>query len=241
MIKRLYDNYPEWPAGLLLRARLLDAEGRSSEAIAAYQEAIRYGAAGVLPYERLIDLLNREGKNSEAESYVDGLRQQSFAPEGADTLEAVLLANGRGDREKALEIVRGQAEKHPKNMTIQLSLGQMLLAMGKSAEAVAAFERAMDIAPEQHSGDTCPGSVGSSKASNPTVRAGPGETGRPQGFAGGAQATRVGRGRRGSRRSESGWRLLSGRLRRAAPRTGGPPAEGRLSTAFAAKRRCRGR
>ena len=148
IIERVHDQYPEWAPGLLLRARLLDDEGRSDEAIAAYQEAIRYGSAGVLPYERLIDLLSRAGKNSEAESYVDGLRQQSFAPEGADTLEAVLLANSRGDREKALEIVRSQAEKHPKNTAIQLSLGQMLLASGHSVEALAAFEQAVEIAPD---------------------------------------------------------------------------------------------
>ena len=147
LIDRLNHQYPEWPAGMLLRARLLEIEGHGEEAASAYREAIRCGAAGVGPYERLIDLLSRAGRTAEAESWLDRLREQSFVPEGADALEAQLLAR-RGERDKALEVIRRVAQQHPKNAAIQLSLGQMLLASGQSTEAVAALQRAVDIAPD---------------------------------------------------------------------------------------------
>jgi len=147
LIDHLISRYPEWPAGLLLHAQLLEVEGRSDEAINAYCEAIRHGAVGFGPYERLIDLLSCAGRNAEAESYLDALREQSFAPEGTDALKAQLMAR-RGDRDKALEIIRREAKQHPQNAAIQLSLGQMLLATGQSTEAVAAFQRAVEIAPD---------------------------------------------------------------------------------------------
>ncbi len=147
MIDRLNHQYPEWPAGLLLRARLLEVEGRSDEAIQAYREAIRHGAADAGPYERLIDLLSRAGRNAEAETYLDALREQSFAPEGAEALEAQWMAT-RGDWDKALEIIRRGAERHPQDASIQLSLGQMLLASGRATEAVAVLKRAAGIAPD---------------------------------------------------------------------------------------------
>ncbi len=76
MIERLSHQYPEWPAGLLLRARLLEVEGRSDEAITAYREAIRHGARGAGAYERLIDLLSRTGRKAEAETYLGELNEK---------------------------------------------------------------------------------------------------------------------------------------------------------------------
>ncbi len=147
IIDRLTHQNPEWPAGLVLHARLLEAEGRGDEAMNAYGEAIRHGATNVGPYERLIDLLSRAGRNAEAEGYLDALRERSVASEGTDTLQAQLMAR-RGERDKALEIIRREAKQNPKNAAIQLSLGQMLMATNQSTEAVAAFQRAVDLAPD---------------------------------------------------------------------------------------------
>jgi len=68
-IGRLTNQYPEWPAGLLLRARLLESEGRADQAADAYREAIRCGAAGVDPHERLDGLLSRAGRTADADAY----------------------------------------------------------------------------------------------------------------------------------------------------------------------------
>jgi tetratricopeptide (TPR) repeat protein len=144
LIDRLYKQYPDWPSGLLLRARLLDAEGRGDEAIKAYAEAIRQGESGIGPYGRLIDLLDKAKRTAELETQLDALREQSIVAERADALEPAR----RGDREKALEIIRGEAQRHPGSAFMQISLGETLLALGRSAEAVAVLERTVETAPD---------------------------------------------------------------------------------------------
>src|SRR5208282_5216121 len=43
---------------------------------------------------------------------------------------------------------RREAQHYPKNAAIQLALGQMLLATNQATEALTAFRRAVDIAPD---------------------------------------------------------------------------------------------
>ena len=147
MAEQLVHQCPDWPAGLLLRARTLEVEGQSEAAIEAYRDTLRHGAMGIDAYERLIDLLSRAGRTAEAEIYLDAMREQSSGSEIAAVFESQ-MATHQGDREKALEIVRREAMQHPKNAAIQLSLGQMLLATNRASEAVAAFQRAVEIAPD---------------------------------------------------------------------------------------------
>jgi tetratricopeptide (TPR) repeat protein/lipopolysaccharide biosynthesis regulator YciM len=147
VVEHLGAQYPEWADGLLLRCRLLEVEGHADKAINAYVDAIRHGAASLGTYERLIDLLGGAGRNAEAEGYLNSVLEQSLADEGTDLFEAQWMAR-RGDRDQGLAILRREAEQHPKNAALQLSIGQMLLATDRAKEAAAAFQRAAELVPD---------------------------------------------------------------------------------------------
>lgn len=55
---------------------------------------------------------------------------------------------GKGDYHKAMEELRGVAAGNPRNPVIHVSLGRVLFAMDKTAQAVAEYKKALDIFPE---------------------------------------------------------------------------------------------
>lgn len=136
---------PAWPANLLLKGRVLERQGRSQQAIEAYQEAVRLGLQQVAVYERLIHLLSMSGRSEEADQYFAEMRD---APSAAslESLE-ISVAAQRGQLDRALKLAERAVRRRPNDALTQVWLGQMLWANQQRDEAQAAFQRAVQLAP----------------------------------------------------------------------------------------------
>jgi predicted Zn-dependent protease len=147
IVDGLKKQYPKSAAVRAMEAEILALRGNLDEAIQAYRDAVHQGEQRLAVYQRLVGLLGRMGRLSEAESYLQMLQDQVVASEGITSLD-IRLSAGRGQMDRALELARQRAEKQPKDPAAQIWLGQMLVANGKSGEAEAPLLRAAELAPE---------------------------------------------------------------------------------------------
>lgn len=139
---------PNWPPAALLTAMILQRGNRFSEAIDAYEQAIRLGERRLSIYEALISLLHQVGRVTEAEDYLKQLGKK-YVPvqQGLSELEILTAAN-QGRMEDAVAAARLGVESRPKDAMARLWLGWVLAAAGQPAEAEAALRQAIELAPK---------------------------------------------------------------------------------------------
>ncbi len=139
---------PQWPPAHTLNGMILEARGNLSQAIDAYQEAIRLGDQRPAIYERLIALLSRLDRLEEAKQYLKILHNSVLASKSLTGLEVNLTVR-RGDIEKALQLAQEAAKQHPNDALVQTWLGQMLFANGQISQAEKALQEAARLAPQE--------------------------------------------------------------------------------------------
>jgi tetratricopeptide (TPR) repeat protein len=137
---------PNWPPAALLSAMTLQRCNRRSEAIEAYQEAIRLGERRLSIFEALISLLYSAGRLDDAESYLAQLQEYVPVQEGLSGLEILTTAT-QGRTEEAVQAARRGIERRPTDAMAHLWLGQVLAIDGQQAEAEVALRRAIELAP----------------------------------------------------------------------------------------------
>src|SRR5205085_11732313 len=117
---------PDWPGGYLLKAQLAKLqEEKPSVAIDAYIQAIRCGESRVKVIEDLVFLLYRENRLTEAESYLDRVRQPNLMPATLAPL-AMALDMKHGNSQRAIALAQSEITKEPEKWDNQLRLGQLL-------------------------------------------------------------------------------------------------------------------
>ena len=142
LVDRLIAQCPEWSSGLLLRCRLLEIKGRGDEAIKAYAEAIRHGAAGIGPYERLIDLLSRAGRNAEARECLQALLQNPPADRLAAYADFLLRHGSLEDADAQIRRLERLSADEPAVLALRVRWLQARRRDGEIAPLVeAAAER----------------------------------------------------------------------------------------------------
>lgn len=130
---------------LEFRAQLLQSLERPAEALAAYDEALRYKPASVSILLSRGALLEQQGRVRAAladlETAVD------IAPGNATVLNAYgyILANRTGKARKAWRLVRRAYEIQPDSAAIQDSVGWTLFRLGRVDEARSHLEEAAGV------------------------------------------------------------------------------------------------
>jgi len=133
---------------LEFRAQLLVSLERQDEALALYDEALRYKPAWVSVLLSRGALLEQQGRVREA---VRDLKAAvEIAPDDAMALNALgyILANRTGGTREAWRYVRRAYEIQPGSAAIQDSVGWALFRLGRFAEARSHLEEAVDRLPD---------------------------------------------------------------------------------------------
>ena len=139
-------------AGLSEAGSLLYVQGTPlpqlmDQSRSAAERAIMLGPRQPEGYRALGDYYRRilSDPDRAVAQYRQGLE---LAPANADLLRGLALAEQvRGDWESSLEHIRRSQQIDPRSVLTADAVGQTLLALGRSAEAIAAFDRALSIAP----------------------------------------------------------------------------------------------
>lgn len=161
---------PAWSRAHLLSGILREVQGRLSEAVKAYGQALRCGANDLMIHERLVKLLYGLEQFEGAEQHLALLRQRSSQREDLLSWESSLAA-GRAattsdpvqrqqQLERALALAAKACDDRPEDTTGWLWLGQLQIIASQLAEPESRSEwedkveetlrRAMELAP----GDT---------------------------------------------------------------------------------------
>jgi tetratricopeptide (TPR) repeat protein len=133
---------------LEIRAQLLLSLKRPDEALALYDEALRYKPAWVSVLLSRAALLEQQGQVREA---VRDLRAAvAIAPDDALALNALgyILANRTGKTREGWRYVRRAYEMQPDSAAIQDSVGWALFRLGRLPESRSHLEEAVDQLPD---------------------------------------------------------------------------------------------
>ena len=130
-----------------LGVRYLEA-GRTADAIARFEEAIRLDAAAVLPHYHLGRVLAAHQRLDEAaQHFIEAAKLRPDLPEAFNNLGAVRHAQGRLDEaqrlyRRAIGIASDNAEAH-------YNLGRVHAARGEVREAITAYTRFLQLRPHE--------------------------------------------------------------------------------------------
>ena len=128
--------------------RGLFAEGRTEEAIAQYEEALRISPGYADARYNLGLAFGRIGKNSEAiEQFEQALRFKPNFPEARNNLGGVLAESGRLDA--AMEQYELAIRLDPQNAEAPYNLGNALFALGHLDAAIDQYRRSLALRPER--------------------------------------------------------------------------------------------
>jgi tetratricopeptide (TPR) repeat protein len=119
--------------------RLREAEGWLTRGLAANPalDAVRFNRAMVL---------HRLGRGAEARDELALLRRRDPAHHGYQVLEATVLAR-LGDHDAAIAAFEALAEQTPGDAAVATSLGNLYKTVGRIGQSVAAYRRAVTLAP----------------------------------------------------------------------------------------------
>ena len=131
-------------ASLLMRSRLLAADGKDAEARADVEKALSLRPD--LPQGILMRSMLAAQKGRFAEAITDIQTLLHSDPQNADyrlQLATYMVADKRPRR--AIEVLDGLIEADPKNSDALRARGDALLSIGKHAEAIADYENALKV------------------------------------------------------------------------------------------------
>jgi tetratricopeptide (TPR) repeat protein len=131
---------------LFAKAGQLSQEGKSDEAIAAYQEVLAKNPQ-IAEADYNIGYLQGQKKNWPAAeaAYLKALEVRPGYGEAISALARVYQESGQAD--KATALLTKAASDNPKDAKVQFNLGVFYLNSGHSEEAQAAFEKAKEADP----------------------------------------------------------------------------------------------
>lgn len=122
-------------------------QGNNAKAIEALEKANELAPGDPDVLQLLADLLMREGRGEEAESYLAQLPEDVELPTDMVLNMGIRLYN-EGDMDKALEFFNRSVEEHPEEASAYYYRGLTLLSKGDKDGAKADFNKLMQIAPD---------------------------------------------------------------------------------------------
>lgn len=123
-------NRPQWAESHILQGMLSERQGNLARAIRELNRAVRNGAQELVVFEKLTDLMYRQGMISEARIVLDKLGQQSNRSRKLSSL-AMELAGG-ADRDQ-LEVANSGVLARPKDPMAWLWLAQVTEVHSRNA------------------------------------------------------------------------------------------------------------
>lgn len=143
----LQKRRPAWPKTLILSGAINEINGNLPEAVQAYKSALNLGDRRSVVYERLVVLLYRLGRFTEADEYLGRLSQQIPASAGLSFL-AISVAAELNDTDRAESLARQSIDARPEDPNAWVWYGQILQVNQHLDEAEQAFRKAIELAPE---------------------------------------------------------------------------------------------
>lgn len=139
---------PSWAEAVALGGLIEESQGNDEQAILAYQRAISLGEQRISIYERLIGLLERANRSSEAESYLTRLRSDVSVSHELTVYESTLELR-RNQLDEAIEVAKKGVRTRPQDAKAHIWLGRMLLGKKLDKEAERCFQEAVKLKPEE--------------------------------------------------------------------------------------------
>lgn len=153
LISFLDRKRPEWPETHLLAGLINESQGNNSRAIREYNYAIAYGNNDLDTYERLVNLLYRQGLVSDARIVLDRLGNRAYASQQLAAVSLELANEKPQDQLQAAELV---TQIRPKDPIAWIWLGQVLELQSRNKpdsqrqediqRAEAIFDKANEVA-----------------------------------------------------------------------------------------------
>ncbi|MGP8077665.1 MAG: tetratricopeptide repeat protein [Thermoplasmata archaeon] len=145
-LKAIADGTPPSLGALLLRAEILSALERPSEARAAYEEVRRREPRSPVALAGIGQSMIAEGKHAEAAEFLRGAIPQ-LPPQEALFLELAEAESGVGHLDVASEAMRQAVQVLPKSVVLWSRLAEIAIARQAWADATNAYAHALTLAP----------------------------------------------------------------------------------------------
>ncbi len=117
---------PSWHRTAALRGQIARREGRGSDAVQAYELAVRLGNKSIALAEELIDLLTEQRRFSEADKQLERVRD-AVARSSRLSSVAIPIYVRRGEADEALRLAEDWIKREPNDPASYLRLGRTLL------------------------------------------------------------------------------------------------------------------
>ena len=149
---------PHWSKGHYLQGEVAYRMGRTDSAIAAYERAWQYGGRGILLADRLIDLLSKQGRYTDARKYVAQVRDYLTVSQGLFDRAIPYMAEGNESQEME-RMAEQWVKQNPNDAEAHLRLGRIFLLRFNTPKAEqkqrtkifdqanSEFRRAIELAP----------------------------------------------------------------------------------------------
>jgi predicted Zn-dependent protease len=137
----------DWWGGPLLRAEIAELRGDLDAAVADYLRAVELGSSQPSLARRLVGLLTQRQEFDQVDRVVQTFRDRGVALEDLTSVMA-LNAIRKKDFERGVALARQAFPETSTRATDHLSLGQLLLAAGRTEEAGRELRRAVELGPD---------------------------------------------------------------------------------------------
>ena len=143
LLAQIERKEPNSPQIRMLRGMVLQAQGKSQEAVEAYRDAIRLGAQDVPVFEEVVALLVSQKQFDEARAYLAKAKGHGLSSKRLSALE-IAVAEGEKRLEEAEQLARRMIADYPEDLLTRTRYAQLLVAHQKPEEAEAAFQEAIE-------------------------------------------------------------------------------------------------
>jgi tetratricopeptide (TPR) repeat protein len=147
LLEEIQSSRPAWPQTFVLRGRIEQRLGRIQQAAESYELALRAGARNLTTFQWLMATLYKDGRYTDAASYIRQVGQVA-AFSGSASSQAAPANLRAGRLESALRVARAAAELRPADALAQVWFGQTLALSGQAAEAEEVLQNSVRLAPK---------------------------------------------------------------------------------------------
>ena len=148
VLDQIKSNAKEYDGAYLTVGDFYLRVGDGDSAIREYREGIDKDAKKKAAYrKRIIEVLMRQGKRSEAAQLNAALLKENPKDNDAQNLEASLMLD-RGDVNQALGELQGVVTRTPENPIARYNLGRAHVARGEWEQARQQFQKAIELRPD---------------------------------------------------------------------------------------------
>ena len=137
---------PWWAGGTFLKALLSEKEGKADDAISSYKAALEQGLRTAEVFNRLIDLLQKSGRITDAEQYAQLMRASNPHSQSVSGI-SISSAVQQGQVKLALEMAERNIRLNPKDAEAHVWMARSLLVNGEAAKAIEHLDVATQLEP----------------------------------------------------------------------------------------------